>query len=144
MLSSQARVTSIYASRLFILVTMQVNRWLLVFLLLFIIIETLGYLYWHAADEVCPKCNGTGKVWRPAHSTPFGEIPAGYWSCPECGGTGFFWRCSAPAAIALYSLLFTFIFFGLFFLFYIGDIFYAEINPWVSSVNRMDWPFNPM
>ena len=121
---------------------MHVNRWLLISLLLFIIIETFGYLFWHAADEVCPKCHGTGKVWVPG-------IPSlgisGYWAtCSECGGTGFVWRCSAPASVALYSLFFAFIFFALFFLMYIGDAFYAEMNPWVSTVDRMEWPFNPM
>ena len=63
---------------------------------------------------------------------------------PECGGTGFVWRCSAPTAVALYSILFTFIFFSIFFLTYICDSFYADVNPWVNTVKKMEWFFNPM
>jgi hypothetical protein len=57
---------------------------------------------------------------------------------------GCFWYYSALLATAIYVLIFTATFFGLFFLFYLSAIFYAEANPWVSKVDEMEWCFNPM
>lgn len=78
---------------------MQVNRWLLTVFLLFMLIETLGYIFWN----------------------------------------------TFAGAVAGYTLLFSFIFFGFFFVSYSGSVFQALVNPWVSNVERMEGPcFNPM
>jgi hypothetical protein len=50
----------------------------------------------------------------------------------------------AFGVIALYSLLFTPLFFGQFFLIYVCNFLYAEANSWVSEVERMEWGLNPM
>jgi len=55
-----------------------------------------------------------------------------------------YWHYSTLSVVAIYTLVFTIIFFGMFFLSYIGCAFYAEVNSWVSEVDRMDWGFNPM
>lgn len=82
-----------------ILVTMQVNYWLLAVSLLFILIETVGFIFWN----------------------------------------------TFAGAIALFSILFSFIFFGFHLLSYISCVFQANVNPWVSDVDRMEWHcFNPM
>lgn len=119
------------------------NRWLLLLLLLFVIIEAFGYIFYHAEDEICPKCDGSGEVWIEGYPS-LGVF--GYWStCSNCGGTGFVWQCSAPTAVALCTLSFTSLFFGLFYLSYIVSAFRAAVNPWVIKVDRMDGPwFNPM
>lgn len=78
---------------------MQVNRWLLTVFLLFMLIETLGYIF----------------------------------------------RNTFAGAIAGYTLLFSFIFFGVFFASYAGGAFQASVNPWVSKVKRMERAlFNPI
>lgn len=78
---------------------MQIDRWLLTVLLLFILIETVGFVF----------------------------------------------RGTFAGASALFSLLFSFIFLGLQIFSYISCAFYAEVNPWVGNVERMEWhPFNPM
>jgi hypothetical protein len=43
----------------------KVNGWLLAALLVFIVIVTIGYVFWNAEGKACPECNGTGKVWVP-------------------------------------------------------------------------------
>jgi hypothetical protein len=111
---------------------MQRNRWLLVLLFLFVLIQVFGFVYYHSEDEICPECDGSGVSRR------------GY-TCSECSGTGSVWRCSAPTAVALYILFFTSFFFGFFYLSYISALFQVEINPWVTKVDRMKGPcFNPM
>jgi hypothetical protein len=120
---------------------MRPNPWLSTFFLAFIAIEILGILYWHSADEICPKCKGTGRVWVSGFP-PY--VPDRLVACSTCGGTGFVWRCSAIEAAAIYSLFFTLIFFGLFIFAYMLDSFYADMNPWVRDGEEMHWSFNPM
>lgn len=117
----------------------KVNGWLFTALLVFIVIETIGYIFWNAEGKVCPECNGTGKVWVP-------WWPSGYYdTCPACGGTGWYRMESAPSLAATYTLIFSLCFFGFFFLFYISCAFSALVNPWVSDVRDMNFsPFNPM
>lgn len=110
-------------------------------LLLFVVIETVGYLFWNVDNEICPKCHGTGKIWVSGYP---GVFPGYNATCPTCGGTGRYWICSIPASIAVYSFSFASCFFGFFLLSYVSTSFYASVNPWVSSVEEMEWPFNPM
>ncbi|MEM3442642.1 MAG: hypothetical protein QW667_07980 [Candidatus Bathyarchaeia archaeon] len=57
---------------------------------------------------------------------------------------GYFRDYPTFSATAIYVLFVTIAFFGMFFLIYLFDALYAEVNPWVSEVDRMQWGFNPM
>lgn len=56
-----------------------------------------------------------------------------------------FSRIQIVGAVAVYSLIFTLTFLGLFLLAYISTAFSAYVNPWTSNVREMEGPcFNPM
>jgi hypothetical protein len=121
---------------------MFLNRWLILGLFVFLLIETLGFSFPNGGGYVCPTCNGAGKifvrgVWELG-------IPDSWETCPTCGGTGWIWTPSLQNTVAVVCLFSLFLFLGLFLLMYASSGFYAAMNPYVNHVESMDWFFNPM
>jgi hypothetical protein len=56
----------------------------------------------------------------------------------------YLWHHFALTIAAALTTLFTLLFFGSFFFGYVVDALYADANPWINEVERMDWGMNPL
>lgn len=121
---------------------MLINRWIIIGLSVFLLIEILSLSFPHDGGYVCPNCNGKGKIW--IEGAPSAGVEGWWATCETCGGTGWIWMFSMQLVAAIVSLISLLSFLGLFFLMYISSAFRAEMNPYVNEVKEMDWPFNPM